>query len=191
MSTLIKNAMIVTQNATRDIVNGDILIEGDKIVKMGKVNTSADTVIDASGDVVIPGLINTHSHVAMAIMKGIVDDMTFPSFLNKVFSVDAKRVPKDVEAGAYQGCLEMLRGGTTTFVDLYYDEDVIAKAVTDSGIRGILGWAVLDQQFTTQKGDPLDNCKRFAHEHKGRQRIYPAIGLQGVYVSFDRDVPES
>lgn len=76
MSTLIKNAMIVTQNATRDIVNGDILIEGDKIVKMGKVNTSADTVIDASGDVVIPGLINTHSHVAMAIMKGIVDDMT-------------------------------------------------------------------------------------------------------------------
>ncbi len=76
----------------------------------------------------------------------------------------------------------MIRSGTTTFLDLYYSEDIIAGAVEQAGIRGILGWAVLDQQFTTQSGDPLENCKRFHQQFKGRERIYPAVGLQGVYV---------
>lgn len=182
MRTLIKDAYVVTQNASRDIIKGDVLIENDTIVNIGKVSEAADEVIDASGDVVIPGLINTHTHVAMSIMKGIADDMPFPKFLDTVFAADAKRTDRDIAAGAAQGCLEMIRSGTTAFLDLYYAEDVIAGAVERSGIRGILGWAVLDEQFTTQKGKPLDNCKRFHREFKDRPRIYPAVGLQGVYV---------
>jgi len=182
MRTLIKDAYLVTQNASRDIVKGDILIEDGTIAKVGEVKEGSDAVIDASGDVVIPGLINTHTHVAMSVMKGIADDMPFPQFLDTTFAADAKRTDRDIAAGAAQGCLEMIRSGTTTFLDLYYSEDVIAGAVEKSGIRGILGWAVLDEQFTTQKGNPLDNCKRFHRQFKDRPRVYPAVGLQGVYV---------
>jgi 5-methylthioadenosine/S-adenosylhomocysteine deaminase len=84
--------------------------------------------------------------------------------------------------GASLGCLEMIRSGTTTFVDLYYDEDVIAEAVQAAGLRALLCWAVLDQQFTTQKGNPLDNCRAFCRKFKDAGRIMPGIGLQGVYV---------
>jgi len=182
MRTLIRDAHIVTQNPARDLVRGDILVEDGLIAEVGKVRGSADREIDASGDIVIPGLINTHSHVSMSILKGIVDDLPFDKFLDRVFEVDARRTDKDILAGARQGCVEMLRSGTTTFVDLYYSQDVIARAVEETGIRGILGWAVLDQQFTTQKGDPLDNCKRFHRSHRDRPRVVPAVGLQGVYV---------
>lgn len=183
MLTLIKDAHIVTQNAERKLVRGDILIRDGKIVQVGgAIEGSADIEIEASGDIVLPGLINTHTHVSMAILKGIADDLPFPQFLDRVFKVDAHRTERDIEAGAAQGCLEMIRSGTTTFVDLYYSQDIIARAVERSGIRGILGWAVLDQEYTTQNGVPLDNCARFHREFRGRPRIYPAVGLQGVYV---------
>ncbi len=182
MSILIRGAHVVTQNAKREVARADVLIEDGTIAKVGKVRGSADQEIDAAGDILIPGLINTHTHVSMSILKGIADDLPFPQFLDRTFAVDAKRTPQDIEAGALQGCLEMVRSGTTTFVDLYYSEDAVAKAVEAAGIRGILGWAVLDQQFTTQSGNPLDNCKRFYQEFKDRPRVHPAVGLQGVYV---------
>jgi 5-methylthioadenosine/S-adenosylhomocysteine deaminase len=182
MNTLIKDAYVVTQNEKREVLKADILIEDGTITEIGKVRGSADQEIDAKGDVVMPGLINTHTHVAMAILKGLADDLPFPQFLDRVFAVDAKRTPEDIKAGAMQGCLEMIRGGTTTFVDLYYGEDIIAGAVEATGLRGVLGWAVLDQQFTTQKGNPLDNCKHFHQQFRDHPRVYPAVGLQGVYV---------
>jgi 5-methylthioadenosine/S-adenosylhomocysteine deaminase len=181
-SILVKGGHVVTQNATREVVEADVLIEDSRIAKVGRVRDSADEVIDARGDIVIPGLVNAHTHVAMAVMKGIADDLPFGDFLDKVFAVDARRQDRDIDAGARLGCMEMIRSGTTTFVDMYYSEDVIARAVEVSGLRGVLCWAVLDQQFTTQKGVPLDNCKRFHAAHKGRRRIVPGIGLQGVYV---------
>ena len=181
-SILIEGGHVVTQNATRDVGKADVLIEDGRIIKVGVVRESADEVIDARGDIVMPGLVNAHTHVAMAVMKGIADDLPFGDFLDKVFAVDARRQDKDIDAGARLGCLEMIRSGTTTFVDMYYSEDVIARAVEDSGLRGVLCWAVLDQRFTTQKGVPLENCKRFHASHKGRRRVRPGVGLQGVYV---------
>jgi len=182
MRTLVKGGYLVTQNARREVVKGDVLIEKGIIKKVGKVDSSADRVIDAQGDIVIPGLINTHNHVSMAILKGIADDLPFDKFLEKLFAVDARRTPEDLKLGTRLGCLEMIRGGTTTFVDLYYSLDIIAQEVQASGMRGVLGWAVLDPQFTTQKGDPLDNCKHFHQKFKDEERITPAVGLQGVYV---------
>jgi 5-methylthioadenosine/S-adenosylhomocysteine deaminase len=181
-SILVKGGHVVTQNDLRDVLVADVLVEDGRIVKVGTVRESADEVIDASRDIVLPGMVNAHTHVAMSVMKGIADDLPFGDFLEKVFAVDARRQEKDIDAGARLGCLEMIRSGTTTFVDMYYSEDIIAKAVEDSGLRGVLCWAVLDQKFTTQKGVPLENCKRFHAAHKGRRRIIPGIGLQGVYV---------
>jgi 5-methylthioadenosine/S-adenosylhomocysteine deaminase len=181
-SLLIKGAHVVTQNASREQIRCDVLVEDGLIRKVGKVQSGADEVIEADGDILIPGLVNAHSHVAMSIMKGVADDVPFPKFLDRVFAIDSDREEEDIMLGAQLGLAEMIRSGTTTFVDLYYSEDVIAKAVTESGIRGVLCWAVLDEEYTTQKGVPLDNCKHFHEEFKHVPRITPGIGLQGVYV---------
>jgi len=181
-SILVQGAYIVTQNDTRQVLKGDILVEEGRIAAIGKVKDSADEVIDARGDIVIPGLVNAHTHVAMSVLKGMADDLPFNDFLEKSFATDAKRTDKDVYAGARLGCLEMIRGGTTTFVDMYYGEDVIARATNEAGLRGVLCWAVLDQEYTTQKGVPLENCQKFNSSHRGNELIIPGIGLQGVYV---------
>ncbi len=183
MITAIRDAWIVTQDTQRRIFRGDVVTDGDFIVSVGgKYNGTADREIDASGDIVMPGMINTHTHVAMAPLKGICDDLAFQDFLDKVFKIDSDRTDYDLDMGTRLGCAEMMRGGTTTFVDLYYSEDVIAKAVQDTGIRGVLCWCCLDEQFTTQKGNPLDNCKHFYETHKDKRKIIPGVGLQGVYV---------
>lgn len=183
MITAIRDAWIVTQDSNRNILKGDVVIENDIITSVGgRYDGSVDRDIDASGDVVMPGMINTHTHVAMAPLKGVCDDLAFPDFLDKVFKIDSDRTDHDLDMGTRLGCAEMMRGGTTTFVDLYYSEDVIAKATQDAGIRGVLCWCCLDEQFTTQKGNPLDNCKHFYETHKDKRKIIPGVGLQGVYV---------
>jgi 5-methylthioadenosine/S-adenosylhomocysteine deaminase len=181
--TVIRDAWIVTQDLQRRVLKGDVVIDGERIVSVGtRYEGSPDAEIDASGDIVIPGLINTHTHVAMSVMKGVVDDLLFPDFLDKVFRIDADRTDNDLSVGAKLGCMEMMRGGTTTFVDMYYSEDIIAKAVKETGLRGVLCWCVLDQQFTTQKGNPLNNCKNFHSQFKNERKIIPGAALQGVYV---------
>jgi len=183
MLLVIRNAWIVTQDALRRVIKGDIVVDNERIVSVGiRYTGSADIDIDASGDIVMPGMINTHTHVAMSVLKGACDDLQFPDFLNRVFKIDSDRTDRDIDIGTRLGCMEMMRGGTTTFVDLYYSEDVIAKAVRDAGIRGVLCWCCLDEQFTTQKGDPVDNCKNFYETHKGIRKVIPGVGLQGVYV---------
>ena len=169
MITAIRNAWIVTQDESRRILRGDVVIDGERIVSVGPAyNGTADREIDATGDIVMPGMINTHTHVAMSVMKGVVDDLTFPDFLDKVFKIDSDRTDEDLALGTKLGCMEMMRGGTTTFMDLYYSEDVIAKATQEAGIRGVLC--------------PLQNCKDFYQRFKDERKIVPGVGLQGVYV---------
>jgi 5-methylthioadenosine/S-adenosylhomocysteine deaminase len=162
-----------------------VLIDGDKISAVGHVKTKADEVVDASGCIVVPGLINCHSHVAMTLMRSVADDVKLDKFLDRTFAIDAKRTADDVQMGAAIGCLEMARSGTTTFLDIYYDEDRIAKAVEKVGIRGYLGWTVLDEKFTTQKGKPIRNCESFIRSHKDRPLVKPIVSIQGVYVCSD------
>lgn len=183
MLTVIRDGWIVTQNANRDVVCGDLVMEDERIVSVGgSYGGSADREIDAKGDIVMPGMVNTHTHVAMSVMKGVVDDLSFGDFLDKVFKIDSDRTDRDLDIGTRLGCMEMMRGGTTTFMDLYYSEDVIAKATQAAGIRGVLCWCTLDDQFTTQKGNPVDNARRFYEKFKGERKIVPSIGMQGVYV---------
>jgi len=185
MSILIKNGMIVTQDRDRQILETDIYIEDERIVEIGELNHEADHRIDARGSVILPGLINTHCHVAMSLMRGIADDVPFGEFLDRMFKYDANRTREDVYHGAMLGCAEMLLSGITSFVDLYYFEDEIARAVQEMGMRGFLGWAVLDQEYTTQEGVPLNNCENFIREFRNRKNIYPIVGLQGCYVCSD------
>ena len=180
-SLALKGGWIVTQNPKREIVKADVLIEGSRISQVGNVG-NADEVIDISNCAVIPGLINAHTHISMTLMRGIADDVNLDKFLEKTFKVDALRTPEDIRVGAELGAIEMLRSGCTSFLDMYYGQDEIAKAVASSGIRGFLGWVVLDEKFTTQKGSPLKNCEAFIDSHAGKERIHPLVALQGVYV---------
>jgi 5-methylthioadenosine/S-adenosylhomocysteine deaminase len=185
LSILVKGGLVVTQNWKREIVKGDVLIEGDKISAVGHVKARPEEIVDATGCIVMPGLINCHSHVAMALMRSVADDVKLEKFLDRTFAIDAKRTPDDVGIGATLGCLEMARSGTTTFLDIYYDEDRIANSVEQVGLRGYLGWTVLDEKFTTQKGKPIKNCESFIRSHKDKPLINPIVSIQGVYVCSD------
>ena len=185
LTTLIKNGIIVTQNWKREVVRGDVLVDAGRISAVGHVKARPDEIIDANGCIILPGLINCHTHVAMSLMRSVADDVKLEKFLDKTFAIDAKRTSEDIGIGATLGCLEMARSGTTTFVDLYYSEDIIAESVEQVGLRGYLGWAVLDEKFTTQKGKPIKNCEEFIRSHRDRPLVKPVVAPQGVYVCSD------
>jgi len=182
-SILFRGALLVTQDRARRILRGDVLVEQGRVAAIGEVDrASADEEIDASGYAIVPGFVNTHTHVAMSPLRAIADDRDLGGFLERLFAVDARRTEADVEAGAAQGIAEMLLSGTTSFLDLYYLEDAVARAVERLGIRGFLGWAVLDPAMTTQKGVPVENARAFIGRWKGHERITPLAAPQGVYV---------
>ncbi len=153
MNIRIKNAWIVKQDANRQVDKQDIYINGNEIEEISKrINTEADYEIEVKNMIVIPGLINTHTHIAMHPFRGLVDDIPLNRFLDITSKYDRKRSEKDIFESALAGATESVRFGTTTVVDLYYSEDIIEKALKKVGLRAILAWVVLDKKFTTQTG---------------------------------------
>ncbi|MHB8361336.1 MAG: amidohydrolase family protein, partial [Thermoplasmataceae archaeon] len=184
-SLAVNNAIILSQNHIED-EHKSVLVENGIIKKIDSEPFDADIVIDADSKILAPGLINTHNHVAMSRFKGLLDDIKLSSFLEITFKLDSGRSVEDIYNSSIIGICEMIDSGTTAFADLYYSEDIIAKAVNDCGIRGFLSWITLDKKFTTQSGNPTDNAENFILEHKGKTEfVIPSIGVQGVYVASD------
>ena len=178
-----RDAVLITQDADRRLVRGDLRVEGGRFTHVGPgAPREGANGVDGHGFAAVPGFINTHAHVAMAPLRGIADDRELAGFLETLFAVDARRTERDVAAGARAGVAEMLLSGTTSFLDLYYFEDAVAGAVDTLGIRGFLGWAVLDAELTTQKGVPLENAAAFIDRWKDSPRVSPLVAPQGVYV---------
>lgn len=189
MNLLIRDAMIVTQDEKRSVVDGNLLVEDGIITHVGKTADTSGLVIDAKGGVVIPGLVNTHTHVAMTCFRGMLDDLNLEPFLEKTFKLDSGRTDEDISRATVISLREMISGGTTSFADLYYSEDVIAKACKDIGIRGFLAWVTLDKEITTQKGDPVSNAEHFVKSWSGKESLVtPMVGMQGVYVCSEETV---
>ncbi|KAA8922991.1 amidohydrolase family protein [Thermoplasma sp.] len=185
MSTLIENALIVTQDQTRRIFRGNVQFDGDTITYVGREKPKSESIIDGTGKIVIPGFINTHAHVGMSASKGLFDDVDLERFLDMTFKYDAQRTEDGIFNSARIGMYEMINAGITSFVDLYYSEDVIARAAEQVGIRAFLSWVTLDREFTTQKGDPLDNAENFIRSHRNMRFVRPSVGVQGIYVASD------
>jgi 5-methylthioadenosine/S-adenosylhomocysteine deaminase len=180
---VIADALLVTQDPARRVVRGDLRIEGGRFAHIGPgAPREGASVVDGRAFAAVPGFVNLHGHVAMSLLRGIADDRDLAGFLETLFAVDAHRTEADVEAGARAGIAEMLLSGTTSFLDLYYFEDAIARAVEALGIRGFLGWAVLDPELTTQTGVPVENARAFVRRWKGHDRVTPLVAPQGVYV---------
>ena len=179
---LFTDALVVTQDAQRRVVRADVRVDEGRFTHVGPNGSrSGATRIAAQRYAIVPGFINTHTHVAMSPLRAIADERDLAGFLEVLFRVDADRTEADIEAGAAMGIAEMLLSGTTSFLDLYYGEDAVARAVKRWGIRGFLGWAVLDPERTTQRGLPLDNARAFLMRWQKDPRITPLVAPQGVY----------
>src|SRR6185436_5070886 len=134
----------------RTIENGAVAIHGDRIVAVGSRNEIARAYqarqrLDRPDALIAPGLINTHTHAPMVLLRGIADDLRLQEWLEKyIFPAEARNVTPDfVRWGTRLACLEMLMSGTTTFTDMYYFEDVIAEISKECGMLSVLGETII------------------------------------------------
>jgi 5-methylthioadenosine/S-adenosylhomocysteine deaminase len=191
VSLLITNAIVITEDPARRVIDrGSVAIDGRDIVAVDGAKTIAaaytgvDT-IDASGSIVMPGLINTHTHAPMVLFRGLADDLALMDWLQKyIFPAEAKTVsPEFVRAGTRLATLEMIESGTTTYADMYYFEDEIARATRAAGVRGILGETIIQFPVPDAKtpAESLARTEKFAAEFAGDDLITPAVAPHAMY----------
>ena len=187
---------VVTMDRNKRVIeDGAVAVRGDKIVAVGKRSEiarqyRAKRTINAAGKAIIPGLINTHTHVPMVLFRGISDDLDLNDWLTKyIFPAEAKNVNETfVRAGTRLGLAEMIRGGTTTYCDMYYFESAIAEETKRAGMRGVLGETVIDFPAPDNKtwDAMLSYTDRFLTRWKNDPLIVPAVAPHAPYtVSTD------
>jgi cytosine/adenosine deaminase-related metal-dependent hydrolase len=185
---IITRAHIVTMNAAREVIeDGAIIIRDSRIVAIGSSSIAKDyfaaKTIDAGGDLVFPGLINTHTHASMTVFRGLGDDV--PDRLRRfIFPLEKNLIDRElVYWGALHGFIEMIEGGVTTAVDMYYFEDEVARAAKLVGIRGVLGQSILN--FPTPDSPVpyggLAYAKKFAADWANDPLITPALAPHAPY----------
>ena len=191
VSLVVANGVVVTMNAAgRVIENGAVAIDGSDIVGVDtsdaiqKQFRGRDT-IDAAGHIVLPGLINTHTHAPMVLYRGLADDIALMDWLNKfIFPAEAKTVsPEFVRAGTRLAALEMIQSGTTTYADMYYFEEEIAKETKAAGLRGVLGQTIIQFPVPDAKtpADGLARAEAFVEAFKNDPLITPAVAPHALY----------
>lgn len=185
MSVLIKNGLIISQDEKRNVFSGNIFIEDSYIVEISKKNidVESDVVIDASNKLVMPGLINTHTHVPMILFRGFGDDMVLQEWLEqRIWPVEAKLTKEIIGVAAKLAFLEMIASGTTTFQDMYFFEDTIAEIAEQIGLRAVLGFALIDYGTPEYTADQLlPACTKFLNRYKKNTLITPVIAPHGTY----------
>ncbi|MFK7695738.1 amidohydrolase [Paenibacillus sp. HJGM_3] len=171
--TLIKNGRFLTLQDTVPIIKGYMVIEGDRIVYIGEEEPDAsqayDEIIDGTHRLYMPGLVNTHGHAAMSLLRGYGDDLALQVWLQeKMWPNEAKFTGADVRAGTLLSIAEMLKGGTTCFVDMYDHMDEVARAVEQSGMRAVLTRGVIGLCPPDVQQMKLDEATAFARNWHGQ-----------------------
>jgi 5-methylthioadenosine/S-adenosylhomocysteine deaminase len=185
---LIKDCIILPMNTKSILENGLIAIKNGKITYIGKRETApamkADVEIEAKKKAAIPGLINCHTHVPMTLFRGIAEDKPLEKWLKEnIWPLEAKLKPNDIYAGALLGCLEMIRSGTTCFADMYFHEEMVAKAVEESGLRAVLAEGIIETGDKTMGEKMLKKSLNFAIKFNGSAggRIKTMLGPHAAY----------
>ena len=187
---LITDATVLTMNAEKTIYeSGTVAIKDNKIIAVGDKNLveqyQADKIMNVAGDIVMPGLINTHTHVSMTVFRSLADDV--PDRLHRyIFPLESKLVSRDmVRIGANLGNVEMLKGGVTTYADMYYFEDEVAKTVDKIGMRAVLGETVIKFPVADAKNaqEGIAYALKFIEEYKDHPRITPAFAPHAPYTN--------
>ena len=188
---IVQNGTVVTMDASRRVIeNGAVAVSKNEIVAVGtttEINQKFTTkqTIDARGKIIIPGLINAHTHVPMSLFRGIADDLDLNEWLTKfIFPAEAKNVTEDfVRVGTRLGLAEMIRGGTTTFCDMYYFEDAVAEETFKAGMRGVLGETIIDFPVPDNKthAEAMAYTEKFINKWKNNSLITPALAPHAPY----------
>jgi cytosine/adenosine deaminase-related metal-dependent hydrolase len=190
---IVTNAHVVTMNARKDVIeNGAVIIKDSLILAVGPGALAdryvAPKTIDAGGDLVLPGMINTHTHAPMTVFRGLGDDV--PDRLRRfIFPLEKNLVDRElVYWGALHGIIEMIKGGVTTMVNMYYFEEEVARAAKRAGMRGVLGQTVINfpAPDSSEPYGGLARVREFAAAYRGDPLITPAIAPHAPY-TVDRE----
>jgi len=192
---LIKNGLILTMEPEQAVIeNGCIIIKDSLIDFVGRCDAVPERyaivsnmeIIDASNCIVMPGLVNCHTHLPMSMFRGLADDLPLEKWLNEhIFPAEAKEVnPESVEKWSLLSCKELLLSGTTTCCDGYFYEKEVAEAALSSGIRAVLGQGIIDFPAPGVP-DPLKNIENavdFVENMSDKSsRLYPSIFCHSPY----------
>ena len=179
LDIIIENGIILTMDRHLTLIeNGAIGISNGTITSLGSdlPASSADRRIDANGGIIMPGLINAHTHAAMTLFRGLADDLPLMDWLNDyIFPVEQRMDADFVHTGTLLACAEMIASGTTTFCDMYLFEDEVAKAVKSAGLRCLLGEVLYD--FPSPNYGPLENGLRYTRDLIEKWRDDPLISV--------------
>jgi cytosine/adenosine deaminase-related metal-dependent hydrolase len=185
---VITHAYVVTMDGKKEIFeDGVVVVKDGRIAAVGPANIAAryraDKTIDAAGDIVMPGMINTHTHASMTVFRGLGDDV--PDRLQRfIFPLEHKLVDREIVYwGGLYGMVEMIQGGVTTIADMYYFEDEVARAARKIGMRGILGETVLNAPEPDAK-EPYGGiayAEKFIRDFRGDLLVTPAFAPHAPY----------
>jgi 5-methylthioadenosine/S-adenosylhomocysteine deaminase len=194
-SLVVIGGTVITGNAARQVYSpGAVAINGTDILDVDRPEAiaaryPAARTIDARGQIVLPGLINTHTHAPMVMYRGLADDLTLMDWLQKyIFPAEAKTVsPEFVRIGTRLAVLEMIESGTTTYADMYYFEEEIAKETREAGLRAVLGQTVIQFPVADAKTPAagLARAEAFIKAYRNDSLIVPAVAPHAMY-TLDR-----
>ncbi|HWS99051.1 MAG TPA: amidohydrolase [Pyrinomonadaceae bacterium] len=197
---IVSGGTVVTMDAARRVIeDGSIAVKGGRIVAVGaraevEAKYASRQRVDARGKVVIPGLINGHTHVPMTLFRGLADDLDLNEWLTKyIFPAEAKNVSEEfVRVGTRLGLAEMIRGGTTTYCDMYYFEDAIADETAKAGVRGVLGETVIDFPVADNKtwAEAMAYTDKFLAKWKGHALVTAAVAPHAPYTVSEEHLKE-
>ena len=198
---LVSGGTVVTMDSGRRVLeDGAIAVRGDRIIAIGpsaelSAKYTAAHRIYARGKLVLPGLINGHNHAPMVLFRGLGDDLPLQEWLEKyIFPAEAKNVTEEfVVWGTRLAALEMIRSGTTTFADMYYFEDAIARETRAAGLRGVLGETVIDFPAPDNKtpAEALIYTEKFLQRWKGDPLIHAAVAPHSIYTVSEDTLREA
>jgi len=179
---LFKGAIIITANENFDIIyNGILGIRGNEIAYVGEYSSEfekdfdADAIIHANNKVLMPGLINMHTHLPMTLFRGYASDLSLDAWLNeKILPAEIKMTEEDISIGAKVACAEMLLSGTTTCLDMYAHAETISDVLHDSGARAVVSYSYDSEAGIEKTLELSEHCKTFGD---GRIKSIAALGL--------------
>lgn len=198
---LVAGGTVVTMDAQRRVLeDGAVAVRRDAIVAVGpRAELEAKfrplRRLNARGKIILPGLINTHMHAPMTLLRGLAGDVTLQDWLEKyIFPAEARNVTEEFVAwGTRLAALEMIRGGTTTYADMYYFEDVVARETKAAGLRGVLGETILDFPAPDNKNltQALAYTENFLKRWKDDPLIRAAVAPHSVYTCSEKTLQQS
>lgn len=192
IDTLLTAAMVVTMNAEFELIaDGGVAVRGSDIVAVGPADELRGRFAPAESHhyphhIIMPGLVNAHTHLAMTLMRGLNDDLRLDVWLGYLMPIERQFVDEAwVRLGTKLGCAELIRSGVTSFADMYYFEEAVAEETAAIGLRALLGQTVLmfPAPDASTYEDALARCRRFIEGWNGHELIQPAVSPHAWYTA--------